>query len=314
MVAVFGDGWLPPLPSGWKLVKYLRDGWFPSSETGGCRLRPVVGSWSGISEAGGCRLRRRVVAVPAKWLEVGQVSRRRVVAVSAKCLGVGQVSRRRVVAVFGDGWLPSRDRDTREGGSTASVPPLKLKRKVVKATWISGSSVRPFPGACFLVSWVCGRPWPLAFCSGSVCGSGPVVCSWPCCVVWFRPPGLFQKEVMTQGTDPKTGFSDHDGRNKGRRTEDRSFNRYTLLRMGSIRLVRYDSGIGYVLWSLSWPLLSSSSPLSLVCSNPPAGVGGRTPTCGAGSPWRLFVFHIIFSWGSRSSSQVVLWDCSCCRR
>ena len=293
MVAVFGDGWLPSLPSGWKLVRYLRDGWFPSSETGGCRLCQVVwvlvrylgDGWLPSSEtSGGCRP-------------------------SAQWLGVGLVSRRRVVAVSRD-----KNRDTREGGSTTSVPPLKSKRKVGKATWISGSSVRPFPGACFLVSWVCGRPWPLAFCSGSVCGSGPVVCSWPCCVVWFRPPGLFQKEVMTQGTDPKTGFSDHGGRNKGRRPEDRSFNRYTLLRMGSIRLVRYDSGIGYVLWSFSWPLLSSSSPLSLVCSYPPARVGGRTPTCRAGSPWRLFVFLIIFSWCSRSSSQVVLWDCSCCRR
>ena len=72
-----------------------------------------------------------------------------------------------------------------------------------KATWFSGSSVRPFPGACLLVSWLCGRPWPLAFFSGSVCGSGPVVCSWPCCVVWFRPPGLFLEEATTQGTDSR---------------------------------------------------------------------------------------------------------------
>ena len=222
MVAVFGDGWLPSLPSGWVLDRDLGDGWLPSSETGGCRLRPVPGSWSGISETGGCRLRRRVVAVP-------------------------QV-------------------ETKSGESY-----LDLRLVCAPVSW------RLFPGV------LCeGRPWPLAFCSGSVCGSGPVVCSWPCCVVWFRPPGLFQKEVLTQGTDPKTGFSDHGGRNKGRRPEDRSFNRYTLLRMGSIRLVRYNSGIGYVLWSFSWPLLSSSSPFSLCCS--------------------------------RSSSQIVLWGCSCCRR
>ena len=55
----------------------------------------------------------------------------------------------------------------------------------------------------------------------------------PSCRVWssglvvcFRLPGLFlsvfQKEVTTQGTDPKTGFSDLGGR----RPEDRSFNRY----------------------------------------------------------------------------------------
>ena len=101
------------------------------------------------------------------------------------------------------------DRDTRQGCGTASVPPLKSNRNVEKATWFSGSSVRPFPGACLLVSWLCGRPWPLAFFSGSVCGSGPVVCSWPCCVVWFRPPGLFQKEATNRrprAPTPKTGF------------------------------------------------------------------------------------------------------------
>ena len=98
------------------------------------------------------------------------------------------------------------NRDKRQGCSTACVPPLKSNRNVGKATWFSGSSVRPFPGACLLVSWLCGRPWPLAFFSGSVCGSGPVVCSWPCFVVWFRPPGLFQKEATTQGNDPKTRF------------------------------------------------------------------------------------------------------------
>ena len=47
-------------------------------------------------------------------------------------------------------------------------------------------------------------------------------------VVCFRLPGLFlsvfQKEATTQGTDPKTGFSDLGGR----RPEDRSFNRYHL--------------------------------------------------------------------------------------
>ena len=70
VVAVFGDGWLPSLTSGWVLDRDLGDGWLPSSETGGCRLRPVLGSWSGISETGGCRLRRRVVTVSSrneKW-------------------------------------------------------------------------------------------------------------------------------------------------------------------------------------------------------------------------------------------------------
>ena len=129
------------------------------------------------------------------------------------------------------------NRDTRQGCSTASVPPLESNRNVEKATWFSGLSVRPLPGACLLVSWLCGRPWPLAFCSGSVCGSGPVVCSWPCFVVWFRPPGLFQKEATTQGNDTKTGFvlTVQSGlsvvaRSEGRRPEDRSFGRYPFLR------------------------------------------------------------------------------------
>ena len=82
---------------------------------------------------------------------------------------------------------------------------LKSNRNVEKATWFSGSSVRPFLGACFLVSGMC---WPALWPPVPVlfCGSGPVVCSWPSCVVWFRLPGLFQKEATTQVTDPKTGF------------------------------------------------------------------------------------------------------------
>ena len=99
-----------------------------------------------------------------------------------------------------------------ENRDKAAVQPVSLpssrNRNVGKATWSSGSSLRPLPGACLLVSWLCGLPWPLAFCSGSVCLSGLVVCSWPCCFFWFRPPGLFLsfflKEVTTQGTDPRT--------------------------------------------------------------------------------------------------------------
>ena len=156
-----------------------------------------------------------------------------------------------------------KNRDTREGGSTASVPPLKSKRNVVKATWFSGSSVRPFPGVCFLVSWVCGRPWPLAFCSGSVCWSGPVVRFWPSCVVWFRHPGLFQK----RGEDP------------GHRPKDRVFSdRPTTCRAGSPWWpgmwgddqrtdplagtpfhVRHYSGIGRGCWVLTLVFIVASS-------------------------------------------------------
>ena len=104
-----------------------------------------------------------------------------------------------------------KNRDTREGRSTASVPPFKSNRNEGKATSFSGSSVRPFPGACLLLSWVCGRSWLLAFCSGSVCGSGPVVCSWPCCVVWFRPPGLFQKRRRPRAPTQRPGFPTLEG-------------------------------------------------------------------------------------------------------
>ena len=98
------------------------------------------------------------------------------------------------------------NRDTRQGCSIPSVPPLKSNRNVGKATWFSGSSVRPFPGACLLVSWLCGRPWPLAFRSVSVCWSGLVVCSWPCCVVWFYLRVCFKKRRRPRAPIQRPGF------------------------------------------------------------------------------------------------------------
>ena len=53
---------------------------------------------------------------------------------------------------------------------------------------------------------MCGRSWPLAICCGSVCGCGPVVCTWPSCVVCFRPAGLFQKRGDDPGHRPKDRF------------------------------------------------------------------------------------------------------------
>ena len=50
----------------------------------------------------------------------------------------------------------------------------------------------------------------MVFCSGSVCDSGPVVCSWPWCVVWFRPPGLFQKRRRPRATQ-RPGFPTLEG-------------------------------------------------------------------------------------------------------
>ena len=171
------------------------------------------------------------------------------------------------------------NRDKRQGCGTACVPPVKSNRNVGKATWFSGSSVRPFPGACLLVSWLCGRPWPLAFFSGSVCGSDPVVCSWPCCVVWFRPPGLFLslflKEVTTQGTDPRTN-----------------------LQAGIPKYVRFtwtwERRLGF--YSYIFPIVSSCVSFSALpprAFDPQAGVCGRASTCRAGSPWRLLLFTFV---------------------
>ena len=103
-----------------------------------------------------------------------------------------------------------KNRDTREGCGTASVPPPQVEPK-------RGESYLVLRLVCAPVSWRVSpgvlAVW-VALASGllfrfRVCVSGPVVCSFPCCVVWFRPPGLFQKEATTQGAGPKTKvFSD----------------------------------------------------------------------------------------------------------
>ena len=131
--------------------------------------------------------------------------------------------------------MVAEDRDKNSGHARRLVVrPVSLLRLELK--------VRPFPGACFLVSCVCvGGPglWP----------SVPVLCVglFPSCA-----PGLvalsgfvlracFKKRRRPRAPTQRPGFSDLGGR----RPEDRSFYRYSLLRrMGSIRLVRYDSGIG----------------------------------------------------------------------
>ena len=99
------------------------------------------------------------------------------------------------------------NRDTRQGCSTASVPPLKSNRNVGKATWFAGSSVRPFLGA-----WA-------ALASGLLFR----FCVW----VWSRrvPLGLLRCLVSSSGSVsfpfPKRG---HD---PGQRPKDRSFGEAT---------------------------------------------------------------------------------------
>ena len=102
----------------------------------------------------------------------------------------------------GPAWWRTTTAETREKAAIPPVyRPLSRTRNVEKATWFSVLSVFPFPGACFLVSWFCGCSWPLAFCSGSVCGSGRVVWFLPSCVVCFRPPVCFKEEATTQSFD-----------------------------------------------------------------------------------------------------------------
>ena len=154
------------------------------------------------------------------------------------------------------------NRDKRQGCCTACVPPLKSNRKVGKATWFSGSSVRPFPGACLLVSWLCGRPWPLAFFSGSVCGSGPVVCSWSfCCLV--SSSGSVSKRGNDPGQRPKDrGFSDRPTTCRagspwwpGVRSDDPR----TDLLAGTPFYVRHYCGIGGGCWVLTLVFFVASS-------------------------------------------------------
>ena len=204
------------------------------------------------------------------------------------------------LSLAGSAWW--RRREIRTGTrEKAVVPPVSFPSSRTE-TWgkLPGSPARLCARFLALVSW----------CPGCVGGPGLWLSVLVLCVglVPSCAPGLvglsgfvlrvcFKKRRRPRAPTPKTGFSDHGGRNEGRRPEDRSFHRYPFLHMGSTRLyamtVVLDVAAGYLLWSLSWPLLSSSSPLSLVCSNPPVGAGGRTPTC-ADSPWRSCVFLFSF--------------------
>ena len=92
----------------------------------------------------------------------------------------------------------------------AVVQPVSLPSSRTE-TWgkLLGSPARLCARFLARVSWCpgcVGGPWPLAFFSGSVCGSGPVVCSWPCCVVWFRPSGSVSKRGDDPGHRPKDRF------------------------------------------------------------------------------------------------------------
>ena len=148
---------------------------------------------------------------------------------------------------------------TRQGCSPASVPPLKSNRNVGKAAWFSGSSVRPFPGACL---GCVGGPglWP----------SFPVLCVGlvPSCV-----PGL----VLLSGSS--SGSVSKRGNDPGHRPKDRVFSdRPTTCRAGSpwwpgVRgddprtdllagtpfYVRHYSGIGGGCWVHTLVLFVASS-------------------------------------------------------
>ena len=205
------------------------------------------------------------------------------------------------LSLAGSAWR--RRREIRTGTrEKAVVPPVSLPSSRTE-TWgkLPGSPARLCARFLAFVSW----------CPGCVGGPG-LWPSVPVLSVGLVPssgsgnPALsgfvirvcFKKEARTQGTDPKTGFFLTDrpraeralrgGRECGATTRGPILWHLPLSTYGiTVALV---VAAGYLLWSLSWPLLSSSSPLSLVCSNPPVGAGGRTSSCRAGSPWRLCVF------------------------
>ena len=223
MVAIFGDGWLPSLPSGWVLDRYLGDGWLPSSETGGCRPRQVAGScqvspgrvvaifgdgwlpsppsgwvldrylgdgWLPSSETGGCRLR----PVAGSWSGISKTGgcrlRRRVVAVS-------HLQSRFESVEDGDGWLSSR----------TSSHTLRVDKRIRAPTQepikekFSGERKRGFFLACL----------PLCRCVSAVCLSSCLCLgsSWPgwsgVCRVRCFVSCCFRGASFLVGAVPKTG-------------------------------------------------------------------------------------------------------------
>ena len=103
-------------------------------------------------------------------------------------------------------------------------PRLMPNRNVGKATWFYGSSL--------LVSWLCGRPWPLALLSGCcrVARSCLVLLAvLRCLVLSFRSVSF---RFLKSGHDP------------GHRPKDRSSGRYP-----QVRTIYLDVGpaIGYLL-------------------------------------------------------------------
>ena len=96
---------------------------------------------------------------------------------------------------------------TREKAVVRPVSPLlKSNRNVGKATWFSGSSVRPFPGV--LGVWA-------ALASGLLVRFCVWVGSRRVLLVLLRCLVSSSGSVSKRGDDPrhpKTGFSDHGGR------------------------------------------------------------------------------------------------------
>ena len=166
------------------------------------------------------------------------------------------------------------NRDKRQGCGAACVPPLKSNRNVGKATWFSGSSVRPFPGACLLVSWLCGRPWP----------SVPVLCVGlvPSCAPGLVALSGFVLRVSTQGTDPRTD-----------------------LQAGIPKYVRFTWTWDWLLgiYSYIFPIVSSCASFFAL----QGGVCGRASTCRAGSPWRLLLFTFLSFFLSAGSAWKKTW-------
>ena len=196
--------------------------------------------------------------------------------------------------VVGDGPRTDQNID-RQGVKRSEVPPAEN-----------------FPGCLGgCLSGVC-VPW------SSVCVSG----SWPCCCLflpgagcWVPVSGALASSLWLlpclPGSGSCTGF-----RGKGRRPKNRS--RRSIARAGLFQvfpgmlavLVRRYRGciltlVRIVVYSPSFiasPISGKASPHAF---NPPAGAGGRTSACRAGSQWR-------FTFPSMSLSSLLLLPlCGC---
>ena len=140
-------------------------------------------------------------------------------------------------------------------------------------------------------------------------------------VAWYRCPVLLSGLVvwpcrLLSSSGPVFSFFLKRGDDPGHRPKDPSFGGTTTQGPIFSQVPTSTHGMtvvlvvaaGYLLWPLS--LLSVVFPIFARLFKPTDGGRWKNLPCRAGSPWRLFVFLVFFSWCSRSSSHVVYADVS----